>query len=74
MIRLVTYLNKCLPIEREGDSKHKELIMAKIKYLLNKNELFILFPEGTRSRTGRIAIDDATYGVGSIKEMFLYKR
>jgi 1-acyl-sn-glycerol-3-phosphate acyltransferase len=40
--------------------------MAKCEFLLAKNESLMIFPEGTRSRTGRIDPDSFSYGVGRL--------
>jgi len=38
--------------------------MAKCAYLLKKKENLMIFPEGTRSRRGRVNTEDYPYGVG----------
>ena len=64
--RLISYLGKCMPIDRSGSREHIEGLMDKVTYLLGQGEFFMIFPEGTRSRTGRVELDELTYGVGSI--------
>ncbi len=65
-LRIITYLCKCIPIERHGSAKHKERIVQKLNYLLSRKEVCMLFPEGTRSRTGRVVLENLTYGVGNM--------
>lgn len=62
----ITYLGKCIPIDRDGSKKHHDLILQKTIYLLNKKETFLYFPEGGRSRVKRIDLDNIRYGVGKL--------
>lgn len=64
--RLIAYLGKCIPIDRAGSNEHKDLILATLSYLLRSGEVCMIFPEGTRSRTGRIQPEQVSYGVGRI--------
>lgn len=64
--RLVTYLGKCIPIVRTGPSEHHKNVMDTFRYLLSRGELCTIFPEGGRSRTGTVDVDNVRYGVGSI--------
>lgn len=66
IFRVVTYLGKCLLIDRAGDQQHIDLILAKLRYLVSHGHLATVFPEGTRSRTGRIDAERVTYGIGKI--------
>ena len=64
--RWVTYLAKCLPIDRQGSREHLDGIFENLRELLRAGEYVMLFPEGTRSRTGRFRADEITYGVGRL--------
>lgn len=64
--RVVIYLAKCVPIERGGGREDVARVLNRIGYLLGRGELALLFPEGGRSRTGRISEDAAAWGVGRI--------
>ncbi|MCR9144602.1 MAG: 1-acyl-sn-glycerol-3-phosphate acyltransferase [bacterium] len=64
--RAVTYLAKCLPIDRQGDREHIEGIFDQLRDLLSTGEYVMLFPEGARSRTGRFRADEITYGAGRL--------
>jgi len=64
--RIITYLGKCIPIDRRGSKEHIELVMSKVKFLLSEGDAFLIFPEGTRSRTGRFELENITYGIGKI--------
>jgi len=58
------WLNKTIPIVRGAPPKEQKLTKDKIINVLNNNEAIHIFPEGTRSRTGRI--EDYTTGIGRI--------
>ncbi len=64
--RIITYLSKCIPIDRAGSAEHIDSILDKIASLLVGGDLCMVFPEGTRSRTGRINSETAAYGIGKI--------
>lgn len=65
-LRVITYLSKCIPIDRNGDESHIQSVLDKADSLLKSKEPFLIFPEGKRSRTGKIEIEEVTYGVGKI--------
>jgi 1-acyl-sn-glycerol-3-phosphate acyltransferase len=64
--RILTYLGKCIPIDRKGSPEHIDLVLEEIRFLLRQEENFLVFPEGGRSRTGRIELENTTYGIGKI--------
>jgi 1-acyl-sn-glycerol-3-phosphate acyltransferase len=64
--RALTYLLKCVPITRGSDRKEVALVLAKVQHLLSLGEVVMLFPEGARSRSGRVELESAAYGVGRI--------
>ena len=57
---------KCLPIRRGGDRKEGALVLARLAHLLARGEVGLVFPEGGRSRSGRVDVDAAAYGVGRL--------
>jgi len=63
---LITYLSKCILLDRLGGAEHTGAVLAKVCDLLRCGELVMLFPEGTRSRNGRVDQSAVTYGVGRI--------
>jgi len=65
-LRALTFLCKVVPIDREGDEAHRKAVLDKIRWLVSHGEVLTLFPEGTRSRSGRIEPENVTYGVGQI--------
>ncbi|MDI6776095.1 MAG: lysophospholipid acyltransferase family protein [Syntrophales bacterium] len=58
------YLAKCIPINRGGDRKEMKKTLDKCAYLLRKKQPLMIFPEGGRSRTGRVDAENFSYGVG----------
>ena len=65
-LRVFGWLGKCIPIDRTGSQEHLATVMEKMKYLLYSNNVVTIFPEGRRSRTGRVDAEGVTYGVGNI--------
>jgi hypothetical protein len=64
--RTVVYLGKCIPIDRAGDATHHKNVLDKLAYLAQRGEPCMIFPEGGRSRTGRVDVESVTYGVGKV--------
>lgn len=65
-LRIIVFLAKTVPINRSGDEGHRKTVLNKIRWLVSRGEVCTLFPEGTRSRTGRIDPQTVTYGIGQI--------
>ena len=65
-LRAITYLGKTVPIDRHGDARHHKKVLDTIKYLVSSGEVCTIFPEGGRSRTGRIDPSKVTSGVGHV--------
>jgi len=63
-LRLGCYLGKCIPIVRGGDREQQNLVFEKLSYVLRQGELVMVFPEGSRSRTGRIDLENLAHGLG----------
>lgn len=51
LFTIITYLTKCILIERLGSKEHKKLVMQKLRHLLEKKEPICIFIQGTRSNT-----------------------
>jgi len=64
--RVLAYLAKCIPITRGGRRQDVAAVLDRIVYLLARRELALIFPEGGRSRSGRVDPDSAAWGVGRI--------
>lgn len=66
LLRALTYLGKTVPIDRGGSPEHHREVLAKLAWLAAHGQICTIFPEGGRSRTGRVEPDRVTYGVGHI--------
>ncbi len=66
IFRVVAYLGKCIFVYRDGTHRHKGEIVALAKTLVAQEEVFTIFPEGRRSRSGRFEIERLTAGAGKI--------
>jgi len=60
----VCYLTKCIPVTRGGDREEVRRTLEKCDHLLETGHTILVFPEGGRSRTGRIDTENFAYGVG----------
>lgn len=63
-LKCACYLAKCIPIRRGGSREEVLETLAKCHQLLREKKNLLIFPEGGRSRTGRINQENFTYGVG----------
>lgn len=64
--RVLAYLAKCIPIRRGGSREDVADVLKRVTHLLGQGEVALVFPEGGRSRTGRIEDSAAGWGVGRI--------
>lgn len=65
---LLCYLSKCIPVQRGGPRAEMRQTLAKCNYLLSRKQRLLIFPEGGRSRTGRVETEQFSYGVGRFVE------
>ncbi len=63
-LAVLCYLSKCIPIDRGGPREKTKKTLAKCIYLLRNGHTVMIFPEGGRSRTGRVDRENFSYGVG----------
>ncbi len=66
MVRTACFLAKCVPVVRGGDRERVNMALEKCVCLLKKGENLMIFPEGTRSRAGRVNTDEFPYGLGRL--------
>jgi hypothetical protein len=64
--RALIYVLKCVPVERGSDRKAVAAVLDKVRFLAERGEVGMIFPEGGRSRTGRVEMESAAYGVGRL--------
>lgn len=65
-MRAAIFVAKCIPVRRGGDRREVGKVLARITWLLSRGEAGLMFPEGGRSRSGRVDLMASTYGVGRI--------
>jgi len=61
-----SYLAKCIPVLRGGRREEVARVLARVVYLLQRGEVALMFPEGGRSRSGRVEVERAAWGVGRV--------
>jgi len=61
---VLVWLSRSIPIARGSGARQVAVALEKVVEVLKKGESVYIFPEGTRSRTGRIG--DCTTGIGRI--------
>ena len=64
--RIWSWVMKCIPITRGGSRGEVAAVLARITSLTAHGEVALIFPEGGRSRSGRVEVDEAAWGVGRI--------
>jgi 1-acyl-sn-glycerol-3-phosphate acyltransferase len=64
LLTVLCYLSKCIPVNRGGSREKMKEALSKCAYLLENGETIMIFPEGKRSRTGRVDKEGFSYGVG----------
>jgi len=60
------YVLKCIPIHRGGRRSEVAGVLTRVTHLLRKREAVLIFPEGGRSRSGRVDVESAATGVGRV--------
>lgn len=64
VLTVLCYLSKCIPVDRGGPREKTKKMLEKCIYLMRHDQNIMIFPEGGRSRTGRVDIEGFSYGVG----------
>jgi 1-acyl-sn-glycerol-3-phosphate acyltransferase len=64
--RALAYLAKCIPIPRGGDRRLVARVLERLEQLMRDGEVVLMFPEGGRSRSGRIDTESVAQGVGRL--------
>lgn len=63
---LLSYLLKCLPLRRGGSRRELAAVLGLAAQLLRSGEVVLVFPEGRRSRSGRVEREAVTWGPGRL--------
>lgn len=64
VVAVLCYLSKCIPVHRGGNRDEMKMVLEKCNRLLERKNSLMVFPEGGRSRTGRVDTEGFSYGVG----------
>jgi hypothetical protein len=64
--KTLIYVLKCIPIQRGGRRAEVAGVLTRVVHLLRKRETALIFPEGGRSRSGRVETESAATGVGRV--------
>jgi 1-acyl-sn-glycerol-3-phosphate acyltransferase len=64
--RFLTYVLKCVHIVRGSAGREVAQVLRRLIYLLSKRQIVMMFPDGGRSRTGRIETDTPAHGIGRV--------
>lgn len=65
-LRFMCYVGRCLPVVRKGPREEVRRVLEKVNMLLRRGNSILIFPEGGRSRVGRVDTENFSYGVGGI--------
>ncbi|MGH0036020.1 MAG: lysophospholipid acyltransferase family protein [Myxococcota bacterium] len=63
---VASYLAKCIPVLRGGRREDVARVLERIVHLLQRGEVAVMFPEGGRSRSGRVDVEQSAWGVGRV--------
>jgi hypothetical protein len=64
--RMLCYAMKCVPLSRGAARREVAGALARAAWLLGRGEALLVFPEGARSRSGRVETGSPAYGVGRL--------
>jgi 1-acyl-sn-glycerol-3-phosphate acyltransferase len=67
-LKIFSYLGKCIPIARGNGLRGNKTSLDKVRYVLDQGHFVSLFPEGQRSRDGKINPQETSYAAGEILE------
>jgi hypothetical protein len=63
-VRILGYFGKCVPVIRRATPEETRRTLDKVAFLLRRGQAVLVFPEGGRSRVGRVDTENFTYGIG----------
>jgi hypothetical protein len=64
--RVLAYPMKCVPVPRGGERRRVAQVLEGLRHLMRRGEVVLMFPEGGRSRSGRIDRRSVAQGVGRL--------
>ncbi len=65
-LTVLCYLTKCIPISRGGDRKEVKSTLGSCLSVLEDRQNVLIFPEGGRTRIGRVDTGNFSYGIGQL--------
>jgi 1-acyl-sn-glycerol-3-phosphate acyltransferase len=63
-VRVLGYFGKCVLVRRKGPPEEVRRALDKVAFLLGRGQSVLVFPEGGRSRVGRVDTENFMYGAG----------
>jgi 1-acyl-sn-glycerol-3-phosphate acyltransferase len=63
-VRVLGYFGKCVLVLRQGPPEEARRALDKVAFLMSRGQSVLVFPEGGRSRVGRVDTRNFVYGVG----------
>ena len=66
LLVIVCYLMKCIPVDRGGSREGVQRLLDKCIQVLDWRQSLLVFPEGKRSRAGKVDRENFSYGVGRL--------
>jgi 1-acyl-sn-glycerol-3-phosphate acyltransferase len=70
ILAVLCYFAKCIPVSRGGDRDEMKKTLDRCDYVLSHHQNLLIFPEGGRSRSGRVDREGFSYGVGRFVKEF----
>ena len=67
--RLTCYLGRCIPVTRGASQEEGRRTQARMRHVLLRGDIISIFPEGKRSRTGRVDDEEFSYAPGQLLSM-----
>ena len=64
--RVLAYVMKCAPVPPGGERQEVARVLDGLRHLMQRGEVVMMFPEGGRSRSGRIDRESVAQGVGRV--------
>jgi 1-acyl-sn-glycerol-3-phosphate acyltransferase len=66
LLVIICYLMKCIPVDRGGSRERVQRLLDQCIQVLDWRQSLLVFPEGKRSRSGRVDRENFSYGVGRL--------
>jgi hypothetical protein len=74
ILAVLCYLAKCIPVNRGGNRDAMKGTLERCDCVLSNGQNLLIFPEGGRSRSGRVDTEGYSYGVGRFIKEFADSR